>query len=487
MLSIADPVTQWAFIMLVSVVLGTCLLIAVAFFRRWQQIRYIRYVHTLQRRYRPILAKVLSGAQTPSGIDALRELPLADLELLLDPVFSRRKLPERCVVFLRALCVELGLTDLWQSRLANGHSAARQPSGNGTRERFSGRAAMRFVLRAKSIRNLGTLRHRPSWPLLVNSLNDRHRDIQLVALRSLAAVGAPESFPALQQCVHAVVQGESTPPPLQGLQGAMANFGLTCAPALLPSLRHPDQQIRTHAARILRTMVCREAACHADLVLTPELLTPPMMELLLSRLSVDSSAEIRARAAEVMVFLADPRPLPELRKLLLDHQWFVRLRTVRALARLRQGAAPLYGDIRECLRDPHWRVREGAIQTLISFGREGRHQLFEYFLTSPDRTAHEQIVELIERAGLMSALVEEYSEGANGVEALMVEQLASAAAPLGLPGILHTLNPQIRQKFLDRFLPSAQSRMPVPQGIQLAAETANNLQPAQAFRPPQGA
>jgi len=49
------------------------------------------------------------------------------------------------------------------------------------------------------------------------------------------------------------------------------------------------------------------------------------------------------------------------------------------------------------------------------------------------------------------------------------------------------LNPQIRQKFLDRFLPSAQSRMPVPQGIQLAAETANNLQPAQAFRPPQGA
>jgi hypothetical protein len=31
------------------------------FIRRWQQIRYARYVHTLQRRYRPVLAKVLSG------------------------------------------------------------------------------------------------------------------------------------------------------------------------------------------------------------------------------------------------------------------------------------------------------------------------------------------------------------------------------------------------------------------------------------------
>ena len=77
---------------LVSVVTGTCLLIAVAFIRRWQQIRYARYLHTLQRQYRPVLAKLLSGARSPSGIEALRELPLAELELLLDPLFSKRKI-----------------------------------------------------------------------------------------------------------------------------------------------------------------------------------------------------------------------------------------------------------------------------------------------------------------------------------------------------------------------------------------------------------
>jgi hypothetical protein len=125
-----------------------------------------------------------------------------------------------------------------------------------------------------------------------------------------------------------------------------------------------------------------------------------------------------------------------------DHQWFVRLRTVRALANFAPGCRkPLHQEIRECLRDPHWRVREAAIQTLISLGQGGKHHLYEYFLTCPDHTTREQIVEVIERTGLMSDLVEEYSAGTKGVEALMVEQLASDAAPMGLSGILRTLEP----------------------------------------------
>ena len=172
-----------------------------------------------------------------------------------------------------------------------------------------------------------------------------------------------------------------------------------------------------------------------------------------------------------------------LRNLLLDHQWFVRLRTVQALAHLRQAAAPLHLDIRECLRDPHWRVREAAIQTLISLGQEGKHQLYEHFLTSPDRTTREQIVEVIERTGLMSDLVEEYSSGAKGVDARMVEQLASDAAPLGLSGVLRTLNPEIRQKFLDRFLPYAEARMRFRKRRQPEVENATSLQQVLEFPP----
>jgi HEAT repeat protein len=234
-------------------------------------------------------------------------------------------------------------------------------------------------------------------------------------------------------------------------------------------------------------MVCREAARQPGLALTPELLSPQVVELLLSGLSVDTSSEIRARAAEVIIFLADPRATPVLRNLLLDHQWFVRLRTVRALAHLGQAAAPLHLDIRECLRDPHWRVREAAIQTLISLGPEGKRQLYEHFLTSPDRTTREQIVEVIERTGLMAALVEEYSAGTKGVDALMVEQLAGDAAPLGLSGVLRTLDPEIRQKFLHRFIPDAPSKMPLAEEMPPEVESANSLPQDRAVPPCQAA
>jgi len=484
MVNIADPLTQWAFRILVSVVMGTCLLIAVAFFRRWQQIRYVRYVHALRRKYRPILAKLLSGEQNPAGVEALRELTSADLEILLDPLFSKRKLPDRCLIFLQALCAELGLIELWQKRLANGHPAASLSSGHGGHQVSSDRPTTRHMLRAKSIRNLGMLRHRPSWPLLVSTLDGRHADLQLMALRSLAALSAPESFPVLWERLHAVVRGESTSLPLRALEVAIASFDLTCAPALFPALRHPDHQIRLHATEILRTMIFREAGRQPHFALKPELLTPQLVEMLLDELPADTSAEIRARSAEVMVFLADPRAPLVLRDLLLDHQWFVRLRTVRALARRQQAPAPLHLDIRECLRDSHWRVREAAIQTLISIGQEGKRQLYEHFLTSSDGTTRRQIVEVIERTGLMSDLVEDYGAGTTGVDALIVEQLASDGAPLGLSGVLRTLDPEIRRKFLDRYIPYAKSgKTPLPEGTRPEVERARDLQQALEFPP----
>jgi HEAT repeat protein len=482
MVNTSDPVTQWAFIILITVVMGTFLLIAVAFIRRWQQIRYLRYVHTLQREYRPLVAKLLAGQRNPAAIAALRELPMADLELLLDPLFSRRKLPARHLVFLRALCAELGLTALWQSRLANGQAGNSRFHLDEAQRDFAGRAFMRYLLRAKSIRNLGILRYRPSWGLLVNALDDRHADIQLVALRSLAAIGAPGSFEILQERLHAVVQGKSPSPPLQSLQIAMAGFDLACAPVLLPSLRHTDRQIRLQGTEILRAMVCREAGSQPRRV--RKFLTPPMVELLLTGLAVDPSSEIRARAAEVIVFLDDLRATPVLGKLLLDHQWFVRLRTVRALAHCRPDLRPPHRDILACLCDAHWRVREAAIQTLTILGKEGKHQLYEHFLNSSNRTTRKQIVEVIERTGLMSAIVEEYSGGTASMDARMIEQLATDAAPMGLSGVLRTLNPEIRQKFLDRFIPYAQSRMTLPDAVGLIVENAGNHQSILETPPP---
>lgn len=203
--------------------------------------------------------------------------------------------------------------------------------------------------------------------------------------------------------------------------------------------------------------------------------------MLLTNLCRDPSAEVRGRAAEIIAFLADPRATSVLYKLLFDPQWYVRLRAVRALANLRHSTPYLLLGIRDCLRDSHWRVREAAMQTLIALGRRGRQQLYEHFLTSQDQATREQIVEVIERSGLMASLVEGYGEGAGGVEALMVEQFASEAAPLGLSGVLRMSNPQVRQKFLERFLPVAHFKMQLQEETSLEASAGTGLQQVLEF------
>ena len=50
-------------------------------------------------------------------------------------------------------------------------------------------------------------------------------------------------------------------------------------------------------------------------------------------------------------------------------------------------------------------------------------------MRSADQSNREQIVEAMERSGLMASLVAAYGEGRAGLEALLVEQLAEGAAP----------------------------------------------------------
>jgi hypothetical protein len=122
-------------------------------------------------------------------------------------------------------------------------------------------------------------------------------------------------------------------------------------------------------------------------------------------------------------------------------------------------------EARHRLGDPHWRVREAAIQTLISFGPEGQRHLYVHFLTSPDRNTRDQIIEVIERAGLMASLVARYGEGRKCVDTFMVEEITSDTVPAGLSGILLTMSPEVCHKFMQRFLPYARAKRPLLNGL----------------------
>ncbi len=468
--------SQVAIMTLVCVLSGTLLLILVTFLRRWQQVQISRHGHQLQLQFRPILATLLiSGVRSPAAIAALRKLSYSDLDLLLDPLFSRRKLTDRQRSYLQNICTELGLIKLWQNRIASTNVQPIKASSNGSKPK-SWRSTVPYHLRAKSVRNLGMLGHQPSWTHLAYSLDDPHQDIQLAALRSLATLGGTEAFSILRARLHATVLGEREAPPLQSLQAAMSRFSLDCVPALLPSLSHPNRQIRLHSMEVLRMITNREAVRQQSFNLNEEKLTQPLAGLLFDRLAVDACDEIRARTAEVLVYLADPRTPLVLRNLLYDPQWFVRLRTLLALTNLRQVAAPLHLDIRVFLRDPNWQVREASIQALITLRQEDRLELYRFYLSCEDRNVRQQIAEILQRTGVMSSLVQEYSFGVRGLPALVVEELASHSPTAGLWGVLRATAPEVRERFMERLEPRTQVRLLAPEQSRPLMDTFYNFQ-----------
>ncbi len=471
----ALDLSQLAMLTLVVVLNGMLLLILITLMRRWQQVRFARYGHQIQVQFRPILATLLlCGVRSPAAIAALRRLSEEELDILLDPLFSRRKLNHQQRQFLKNICAELGLIALWQSRIA---TSGPSNAASGKSSPQVKRSSVPYHLRAKALRNLGLLAHHQSWVYFAQALDDPHPDIQTAGMRSLAALGGTNAFTELRNRMHAIGLGQRETPPVQSLLAAMSRFDLSCIPLLLPSLTHPNRQIRLYAMEVLRTMASREAVLQSDFVLDESVLTPPLMELIFHRLSVDVSAEIRARVGEVLVYLTDPRTPVVLHNLLFDTQWFVRLRTLLALAHLRHGATPLHVDIRFFLSDSRWQVREAAIQALISQRPEDRHELYRFYLSCDERDIRDQIAEMLQRSGLMTTLVEEYSAGVKGLPALVVEELATHSAPTGLWGVLRTTAPEIRERFMERLVPFAHARLLAPEPLRPAVHTYQFQQP----------
>src|SRR5947199_292868 len=93
------------------------------------------------------------------------------------------------------------------SALLIGITILRQLMGEGENSFRGGRrqsphSPLGFLIRAASAQQLGVIRHRPSWPLLVRALSDVHPDVCRVAAASLAAIGEPASLAAILDRLH---------------------------------------------------------------------------------------------------------------------------------------------------------------------------------------------------------------------------------------------------------------------------------------------
>ncbi len=306
--------TSLARSVLATVTGGTLLLAVGAMVQRSRSDRFDRRVKSLCVHYGLTPTALLQRKYSAQCLARLRALPWCNLELLLEPLLLKCASAPPLATVLEELCLELGLIDMWQRRILGQflplsfRQALSYPDGL---LHFFPR--LHFLLRARSARNLGLLRHQASWPIIAKALDDPHPDVQQVALRSLAALRQPQSFPTLLDRMDKVVTANHSRLSLHSLKAAMARFPLSQALQLLPALRHPHPRVRSAAAEILREMAKREPAGTQALFQYKN-----VFDRELATLAHDADPEVRVVAAGLIAHLSLVAASPAARRGLQD-------------------------------------------------------------------------------------------------------------------------------------------------------------------------
>lgn len=409
----SEQIIQGILVLSAALFLISVALIIYALGRRTRHEQDFRALDESRRRLRAIFAVLREGkldydaARTQASALLRPSLGLGMEQLLIEHL----KLPADAAVAKR-LANDLGYIARWQLGLRL------EPS-----------------VRAKNAENLGLAKDRESWELLVRSLNDADADVRRTALRALAAIGDPDSFPAVIQYVQ-----EATAP-LEGLfserdlLAALSCFPFQDCRRLLPLLCDDNSKLRRLALETLTQMTTasQDGLCWLEDAEQGSVIAG----LILSPLAGDGDPEIRARAARLLARVKDGRATLKLRGLLNDPAWFVRLHAVRSLAG-RQALDDL-AQIAAHLSDAHWRVREAAAQALLHQGTHGTGQLVSFFLSTRDAYAREQIAEVLVTSGELTRMLDRCGSNCAGLEFDALKEISNMGKAGGLQPAIESL------------------------------------------------
>lgn len=377
-----------------AIFLGSLLLIGAAIGRRLKRERDFKILDSLRQRSISILERLSAGAlDYGTGLEQLRGMIKPGAQQAVEGILLEHAGQPRYIPMLGRLLEDLGMIESWQ----RGIGAAAETPGAG-RNALSRQRGARFYHRARDAQNLGRLGHRQSWPLLVNALDDPHIDVREAAVRSLAAIGDPQSFPALAERLRV---GLISPQPALSdriLRPALARFPPELANHLEPMMKDVNAQVRLAAAQVLRDMLGNYAVTHSEFMMV----NLELSGMIVTRLSSDKDPDVRAAAADLMALMKDEASGGRLIRSADDEAWFVRLHAVRALGERRNLA--FHAALGTHLTDPHWRVREAAARALAAAGSAGTGALLRVFAATEDVYAREQIAEALETSGLMAGL-----------------------------------------------------------------------------------
>ncbi|HTV57014.1 MAG TPA: HEAT repeat domain-containing protein [Terriglobia bacterium] len=337
-------------------------------------------------------------------------------QVLFEPSVSRKFLP-----LLQRLAADLDLVRTWQSRL-------NQPVCDTVnrfalyRQRLLERLPLfGFLGRASHADRLGRLRHRASWQVLIQALNDRNGDVQAAALRSLASIQDPESFPFLIERVRAASSRLALSD--RELAAALAQFPPKVAPELLSLLHETDPRLRHLAVTVLREMVRQQTKSRKQPFPCANQFSSEVRDWVLTRLPEDTNANVRAGAADLLGYLIPQNEAREgLVRLMRDEIWYVRLHAVRSAGKHLFDEFVL--PVSACLTDSQWRVREAAASVLASGGKAGVRHLFHILLTTQDAYAREQIVERLEVSGVIADMIAVYGKAGHELETRTLDAIS---------------------------------------------------------------
>lgn len=215
---------------------------------------------------------------------------------------------------------------------------------------------------------------------LAEGLRDSDSETRLAALRGLGRMACPE---AAQEILNWVDDSGLVVPALP-LQSALIQ---TCAErpqVLLPHLSHADKSVREVLGRVLG-----------------EVATPSLGSELF-RFADDELPELRAAAARGLSYLNPNAAVNVLSELAKDAVWFVRLRAIVSLGRLRHSAALPF--LLHGLTDSNRLVRLRAAEGLVDLKAE-LVQIFEKVVALHDQYGLHAYLTALENAGMQASLI----------------------------------------------------------------------------------
>ena len=274
----------------------------------------------------------------------------------------------------------------------------------------------------------------------------------------IAAMGYNQQayeVPVLLELLRQTVKG-SNELPSGSVKAALARYSISHLDQFVPFLEDDDPRYR-----FLLVDTIREICDGVKFGLNAQDFPRSLYHWFLNHGTQDDSIDVRARSARVIRHFHDAAAALTLRGMMLDKNEFVRLHTVRACA------DPFYSDlgddITRRINDPRWRVREAAVKTLAAFGKAGRTQLAGFFLTTTDQFASEQLVEEMQRNGIIAEMLPALS-GENG-EFSLATNVCAKMVRMGKTSLLTNLLEQ--ETRMNRWAP-ASSAEPATQSAQKA-------------------